>query len=85
MPFPILGTPKPQFFDSSGAPLTSGTLTIVEPSTDVNKATYPTYDDAVALNREGARVPGNAVYVQRAVQAQNDLVQAWAQGGALSQ
>jgi hypothetical protein len=49
MAFPILGTPKPQFFTSSGAPLASGTLTIVEPSTDVNKATYPTYDDAEAL------------------------------------
>ena len=49
MPFPILGRPRPAFFDSSGSPLVSGTLTIVEPSTDVAKATYPTYDDAVAL------------------------------------
>ena len=49
MPFPILGTPKPQFFDSSGSPLASGTLTIQEPADDTNKASYPTYDDAVAL------------------------------------
>jgi hypothetical protein len=48
MPFPILGTPKPAFFDSSGSPLVSGTLTIKDPTADTNKATYPTYDDAVA-------------------------------------
>ena len=48
MAFPILGSPKPQFFDSSGAPLASGTLEVVEPATDVDKATYPTYDDAEA-------------------------------------
>lgn len=49
MPYPILGTPKPAFFDSSGAPLASGTLSVLEPSDDTNKASYPTYDDAVAL------------------------------------
>jgi hypothetical protein len=54
MPYPILGTPKPAFFDSSGSPLVSGTLTIVEPSDDTNKATYPTYDDAVALTNANA-------------------------------
>ena len=46
MAFPILGTPKPQFFDSSGAPLASGTVSILEPADDTNKASYPTYDDA---------------------------------------
>jgi hypothetical protein len=49
MPFPILGTPKPAFFDSSGSPLVSGTLAILDPADDTNKASYPTYDDAVAL------------------------------------
>jgi hypothetical protein len=49
MPYPILGTPKPQFFDSSGAPLASGTLSVLDPATNLNKASYPTYDDAVAL------------------------------------
>jgi hypothetical protein len=48
MPYPILGTPKPAFFDSSGAPLASGTLSVLDPATDLNKASYPTYDDAVA-------------------------------------
>jgi len=46
MPYPILGTPKPAFFDSSGAPLASGTLSILNPDDDTNKASYPTYDDA---------------------------------------
>jgi hypothetical protein len=54
MPYPILGTPKPAFFDSSGSPLVSGTLTIVDPSDDTNKATYPTYDDAVLLQNANA-------------------------------
>jgi hypothetical protein len=49
MPFPILGTPKPAFFDSSGSPLVSGTLAILDPADDTNKASYPTYDDAVLL------------------------------------
>ena len=48
MAFPILGTPKPQFFDSSGSPLVSGTLSILEPADDTNKAYYPTADDADA-------------------------------------
>ena len=48
MAFAILGHPIPQFLDSSGDPLSSGTITTVEPSTDVAKATYPTYDDAEA-------------------------------------
>ena len=48
MAFPILGTPKPQFFDSSGSPLASGTLSVLEPADDTNKASYPTYDDAEA-------------------------------------
>ncbi len=54
MAFPILGTPKPQFFDSSGSPLASGTLEIVEPADDTNKATYPTYDDAEAATNANA-------------------------------
>lgn len=48
MAFPILGTPKPQFFDSSGNPLVSGTLEVLDPADDTNKASYPTYDDAEA-------------------------------------
>ncbi|MHC4193451.1 MAG: hypothetical protein ACYSP9_04665, partial [Planctomycetota bacterium] len=54
MPYPILGTPKPAFFDSSGSPLVSGTLTIVDPADDTNKASYPTYDNAVALTNANA-------------------------------
>jgi len=48
MAFPILGSPNPQFFDSSGAPYASGTLSVLEPADDTNKASYPTYDDAEA-------------------------------------
>ena len=48
MAFPILGTPFPQFEDSSGSPFASGTLAVVEPADDTNKASYPTYDDAEA-------------------------------------
>lgn len=48
MAFPILGTPKPQFFDSSGSPLASGTLSVLDPADDTDKASYPTYDDAEA-------------------------------------
>ena len=42
MAYAILGTPKPAFFDSSGAPLASGTLTITDPDTDAAKNTFPT-------------------------------------------
>jgi hypothetical protein len=48
MAFPILGTPRPAFFDSSGSPLVSGTLAVLDPADDTNKASYPTYDDAEA-------------------------------------
>ncbi len=48
MAFPILGTPKPQFSDSSGSPLASGTLAVLEPTDDTNKASYPTADNADA-------------------------------------
>ena len=49
MPFPILGTPRPQFHDSSGSPYENGTISVLDPADDTNKASYPTYDDAVAL------------------------------------
>jgi hypothetical protein len=48
MAYPILGTPKPAFFDSSGDPLASGTITTLNPSDDAVKASYPTADDANA-------------------------------------
>jgi len=48
MSFPILGTPKPQFLDSSGTPYASGTLAILEPVDDTAKTYYPTADDADA-------------------------------------
>ena len=48
MSFPLLGSPKIQFFDSSGSPLTSGTLAVLDPQDDTNKASYPTSDDANA-------------------------------------
>ena len=49
MSFPILGTPKPQFLDSTGSPLVSGTISIYEPGTTTIKASYPTAADATAL------------------------------------
>lgn len=49
MAFPLLGNPKPAFFDSSGSPLVSGTLAILDPDDDTNKASYPTLADADAL------------------------------------
>lgn len=48
MAFPILGNPKPAFFDSNGAPLVSGTITTLDPADDSVKASYPTADDANA-------------------------------------
>jgi hypothetical protein len=48
MSFPLLGSPKIQFFDSSGSPLSSGTLAVLDPADDTNKASYPTADDADA-------------------------------------
>jgi hypothetical protein len=48
MAFPLLGTPKPQFSDSSGSPYANGTLAILDPADDTNKASYPTADDADA-------------------------------------
>lgn len=54
MSFPILGLPIPAFFDSTGAPLASGTLSILDPADDTNKAYYPTADDADALTNAGS-------------------------------
>ena len=48
MAFPILGNPKPTFLDGSGNPLVSGTLSVLNPADDTNKASYPTADDADA-------------------------------------
>ena len=48
MAFPLLGNPKQGFFDSSGSPLTSGTLAVLDPANDTNKASYPTAVDADA-------------------------------------
>ncbi len=47
MAFPILGTPRPQFSDSSGV-LASGTITILNPADDTLATYYPTADDADA-------------------------------------
>ena len=47
MAYPILGTPVPAFFDSSGDPLVSGTITTLT-SADAVKASYPTAADADA-------------------------------------
>ena len=54
MAFPILGSPNPQFSDSSGSPYASGTLSVLDPADDTNKASYPTYDDAEALTNANA-------------------------------
>jgi len=48
MAFPLLGNPKEGFSDSSGSPLASGTLAVLDPADDTNKASYPTADDADA-------------------------------------
>jgi hypothetical protein len=48
MAYAILGTAKPAFFDSSGAPLASGTLTVQDPDDSSAKDTYPTANDADA-------------------------------------
>ena len=70
MSFPILGSPKPQFYDDSGSPLASGTLSVLDPADDTNKAYYPTADDAdagtnsasgdITLNARGE--PTNGLY-----------------------
>jgi len=52
MAYPILGTPKPKFDDSSGSPLVSGTITTQNPSDSAVKASFPTAADADA-NTEG--------------------------------
>ena len=54
MAFPILGNPSPAFFDSSGSPLADGTLAVLDPADDTNKASYPTYDDAEAATNANA-------------------------------
>jgi len=49
MAYPILGTPNPQFLDSSGAPYASGTITTLDPADGSTvKSNYPTADDANA-------------------------------------
>lgn len=40
MAFPILGSPKLQFFDDNGDPLVSGTITITDPDTSSAKTYY---------------------------------------------
>jgi len=54
MAFALLGNPKQGFFDSSGSPLTSGTLAVLDPADDTNKASYPTADDADAATNANA-------------------------------
>jgi len=54
MAFPILGNPKPTFLDSSGNPLVSGTLSVLNPADDTNKAYYPTADDADAATNSAS-------------------------------
>ena len=64
MAFPVLGKPSPAFFDSNGAPLNNGTLTITDPNTLDPKYTYSTAAEAdvasgnenlaiIALNQRG--------------------------------
>ena len=48
MAYPILGSPSPQFIDSSGSPYASGTISIQNPSDSAVKASYPTAADADA-------------------------------------
>ena len=61
MAYPILGIPRPQFADSSGSPLASGTVTIQNPSDSAVKASFPTASDADAsTNGTSADVSINA-------------------------
>ncbi len=61
MAYPILGVPRPQFFDSSGSPYASGTVTIQNPSDSAVKASFPTAADADAgTNGTSADVSLNA-------------------------
>lgn len=60
MAYPILGNPRPAFFDSSGSPLASGTLSILDPADDSSKASYPTYDDAEAATNANGTITLNA-------------------------
>jgi hypothetical protein len=48
MAFPLLGTPRPQFLNDSGSPIVNGTVSVLEPDDDTNKASYPTAADADA-------------------------------------
>ena len=67
MSFPLIN-PYQQFFDSSGAPLASGTIEFRSPTTNDLIDTYPTADDADAqtnananpltLNASGAAATG---------------------------
>lgn len=47
MAFPILGTPRPQFSDSTGV-LAAGTVQVLNPTTGNDATYYPTADDADA-------------------------------------
>jgi len=61
MAFAILGLPRPEFHDSSGSPLASGTVTIQNPSDSATKKSYPTAADADAdTNGTSADVTLNA-------------------------
>lgn len=47
-------TPKMQFFDNNGDPLTSGTVTTYDVGTTNNQTTYPTLADAAAATNANA-------------------------------
>ena len=47
-------TPKMQFFDTNGDPLSSGKVYTYEVGTTTNKATYPTLADAIAATNANA-------------------------------
>jgi hypothetical protein len=84
MSFP-LANPKAQFFDSSGAPLASGTIEFRNPDDDTYIDTYPTADDADAgtnananpltLNSRGEAASG--IYLQDGVKYKITLREEW--------
>jgi hypothetical protein len=74
MAYAILGTPKPAFFDSSGSPLASGTVTVYDAGTSNAKATYPTADDA--------DVPQNGVTTAYTLDSRGEIAtQLWGRNG----
>ena len=62
MAYPLIN-PYQQFFDSSGSPLSSGSIEFRSPSTNDLINSYPTADDAVVLTSAGSKTGTGEVAV----------------------